>query len=159
MDKERRRFLRSGLSLPILATLVRFGVVPAAAAGLDLEPWPREAFAVKGVEEALQALYGELARRQDPRVRIRAEDLVENGAVVPIRIEADLPGVSEIALLAEKNPVPLQGRFRLAPGMEGFIATRVKLAESGRVFAVVCAEDGLHVAHKDIEVTIGGCGG
>ena len=119
---------------------------------------PRQAFASTSVDLALVALFGTANIPTSDKIRIGVARLAENGAVVPVKVEADLPGISEIALLATKNPVPLIARFDLTPRVRGFIATRVKLAESSEIVAVVNCQNGLFAARQAVEVTIGGCG-
>jgi sulfur-oxidizing protein SoxY len=47
----------------------------------------------------------------------------------------------------------------MRPTNRSNIATRLKLAESSKVIAVVKSEGKLYSATKQIKVTIGGCGG
>ena len=63
-----------------------------------------------------------------------------------------------IAIIATKNPVPLVATFVCSPRTRAFVATRIKLAESCDVIAVVETDDGCFRARKAVEVTIGGCG-
>ena len=46
-----------------------------------------------------------------------------------------------------------------AEGTDAYVATRVKMGESTRVFAVVKADGKLYSASKETKVTLGGCGG
>ena len=77
---------------------------------------------------------------------------------VPVSIETSLPGVSSISVLADKNPNPLIARFNLTPPCQGFIATRLKVAEPSNIVAVVESDGKLYSARKFIEVVAGGCG-
>ena len=45
------------------------------------------------------------------RGRKLARQIAENGAVVPIEISSNIPGTSSIAVVIEKNPFPLAGKF------------------------------------------------
>lgn len=85
-------------------------------------------------------------------------DLAENGAAVPVTVASSLPGVQEIAIVVESNPFPLVVRFSISDQTEAFVSTRVKMAQSGNVVAVVLANGKAHVASKAIKVTVGGCG-
>ena len=67
------------------------------------------------------------------------------------------PKPRSISILAAKNPIPLIATFKLEPGTKGFVATKIKMAESGEVVAVVKAGDSLISARKHIKVTAGGC--
>ena len=44
-------------------------------------------------------------------------------------------------------------------GTDPFVNTRVKLAESSKVYALVKADGKYYYAAKEVKVTIGGCGG
>jgi sulfur-oxidizing protein SoxY len=78
---------------------------------------------------------------------------------VPISVEADLPDVESISIIADKNATPLTSSFVLGKGTEPYIATRIKMGKTGNVIAVVKAGGKLYSASKEVKVTIGGCGG
>ena len=136
-----------------LALLTRVPEVLAAAAGR-----PSAAFAAEELDLALTALYGAATFPVSDKIRIGVARLAENGAVVPVKVDVDLPHVEEIALFASRNPVPLVGRFSLGPRTRPFVATRIKLKETCEVIAVVRTRDGLSMARAAVEVTVGGCG-
>ena len=146
--------------------LKRTGALAAAAmaAGL-LRPteafadWNKSAFESKTVADALRNL--KVASPADSKdIVIRAPDIAENGAVVPIEIQSNLPGTRSMAVLIEKNPFPYAGSFDLSQGALPFIALRVKMGETSNVRVVVATADGkFHAAAKEVKVTIGGCGG
>jgi len=146
----RRRLIRTVLGAYL--------AVPLAWAARALGPRPVDAFRSEKVDETLRALGGDIDIPTSPKIRIQAADLAENGAVVPIKIETQLPGVTSIAIVATKNPVPLVAQFLFGETAGGPLATRIKLAESCEVIAVVECADGRYQARKAIEVTIGGCG-
>jgi sulfur-oxidizing protein SoxY len=119
---------------------------------------PSEAFRAETIDDTLRSLYGEADILTSDKIRIAAADLAENGAVVPLKVEAKLSDVRAISIIAVENPIPLVGKFVFGKATAGFVATRVKLAKSGDVIAVVETANGLYQARKTIEVTIGGCG-
>jgi sulfur-oxidizing protein SoxY len=119
---------------------------------------PQVAFSQDDVEAAITALSAGAKPLASDKIRIGVARLAENGAVVPLKVDVDLPNVRTIAILATKNPVPLIARFDLAAGTRAFIATRVKLAESSEILALVETEAGWYLARQTVEVTIGGCG-
>jgi sulfur-oxidizing protein SoxY len=94
---------------------------------------------------------------QSDGIAIDMPVLAEDGSVVPIKVQARLDGVESITLIAEKNPVPLIGTFDLGPGVQPFIATRIKLAESSRVSVVVKSQGRLYSASRFVRVVKGGC--
>ncbi len=148
MNDSRRKALKT------VAALAAAGVVPAAWAA----EWNKAAFDVKTLPEALRALGAQLPASSEA-IRIKAPDIAENGAVVPVAIESELPGTQSIALLIEKNPQPLAASFDIPEGTEPSVSTRVKMGESSRVYALVKADGKFHVANKEIKITLGGCGG
>ena len=148
-----RRAVLRGLLAFALVGLARVPAALAAAAGR-----PAAAFAAEELDLALKALYGAASFPSSEKIRIGVAKLAENGAVVPVKVDVDLPHVAEIALFASRNPVPLVARFSLGPRTRPFIATRVKLKESCELIAVVRSRDGLAMARAPVEVTVGGCG-
>lgn len=119
--------------------------------------WPEKAFAQKTEQDAIAMLYGDEAITSSDAIKIGVHDLIENGAVVPVKVTAELDNVQSISVLVEKNPYPLIGRFELSPDAEGFVATRIKMGESSDIIAVVSADGTLYSARKFVEVTEGGC--
>jgi sulfur-oxidizing protein SoxY len=137
----------------------------AMAAGLlrpgeALADWNKGAFESKTVADALRNL--KVASPADSKdIVIRAPDIAENGAVVPIEIQSNIPGTRSIAVLVEKNPFPYAASFDFAQGAGlPFVALRLKMGETSNVRVVVATADGkFHAAAKEVKVTIGGCGG
>lgn len=119
---------------------------------------PVAAFRADTVAATLAELYPGQRIIESDAVRVAAADLAENGAVVPIKVTTELTDLRSISLIASANPVPLVATFVCGPRTQGFVATRIKLAESCDVVAVVETAQGCYRAQKSIEVTIGGCG-
>jgi sulfur-oxidizing protein SoxY len=92
-------------------------------------------------------------------IKIKAPDIAENGAVVPITVSTGMSGVESIAVLIEKNPQPLACSYDLGSNTEGFVSCRVKMGKTSDLIAVVKSGGKLHSAKKTVKVTIGGCGG
>ena len=91
---------------------------------------------------------------------IEAPQIAENGAVVPIEISSNLPGTKSIAVVIEKNPFPLAGKFDFGEGALPFVKVNVKMGETSNVRVVADAGGRLlRRASKEVKVTIGGCGG
>ena len=89
-------------------------------------------------------------------------DIAENGAVVPVRIEIDtsvLSDVSKIYVIVEKNPNPLAAVFQVPPNTQPYAETRVKVAQTGNLYAVAEANGQLYMMQRETKVTLGGCGG
>jgi sulfur-oxidizing protein SoxY len=146
------------------------GALAAGAAGLAagaglLSPravfaaWSDSAFQATTASGALKALLGSDSLEDSAAIKIKAPDIAENGAVVPVSVTAELEGVESVSILAEKNATPLTASFDLGPGAEPYVSTRIKMGKTGNVVAVVKAGGKLYTAKKEVKVTIGGCGG
>lgn len=147
---ERRDFLRQVALLPALVSLGLLTGREALAAAEAI------AFDATSVQEALSALGGISA--SGTQISLTVPDIAENGAMVPIIIASTLKSVEEIFVVVESNPNPLVVRFTVPESTQPYISTRIKMAESGNVFAVVRAEGKLYSVHKQTVVTVGGCG-
>ena len=156
MNRSRRNALKTGGGASVLALLFAAGIVkPGDALAQQLN---QAAFEVKTLSEALRAL-GAQNPAPSTAIQIKAPEIAENGAVVPIGIESRLPGTQSITLLIEKNPAPLTASFDIPAGTEPSVSTRVKMGESSDVYALVKADGKFYVAKKEIKITLGGCGG
>jgi len=141
------------------------GTVGTAVAAILLAPLRAfatarnvEAFDSKSAVDALRALGAADAVETDAVV-IRAPDIAENSAIVHIEIESKLPGTETIWVFAEKNPQPLVAQFDLLPGIDPFVAVRIKMAESAFIRVVVKADGKFWFARRETKVTLGGCAG
>jgi len=127
----------------------------AAAAGLIK---PTEVLAVEWNKAAFEAK-GAAGASDSKDILIKAPDIAENGAVVPIEVTSKVAGTSAIMLMVEKNPQPLTANFDLANGAEGYVSTRIKMGQTSNIRAVVKAGGKYYTTSKEVKVTIGGCGG
>ena len=148
--KSRRVLLKQGGLLALLASCGALTIEQARAADVP-------GFDAKTLDEALKTLGGQPADSKD--VMITAPDIAENGAVVPVAVTSALPKTEAIYILFENNPFPLTAMFAIPDGTEPYVATRVKMAESAKLYAVVKADGKLYWASKETKVTLGGCGG
>jgi len=155
-DLSRRTALKGAGAGTLLAAATAAGLLRPSDALAD---WNKGAFEAKTVSDALKSL--KIAAPAETKdIAIKAPDIAENGAVVPIEIQSNIPGTKSIAVLIEKNPFPYVGSFDVSQGAMPFVALRVKIGESSNVRVVVAAADGrFYTAVKEVKVTIGGCGG
>jgi sulfur-oxidizing protein SoxY len=119
---------------------------------------PRAAFDAKNVADAMKGM-GVSAPADSKDISIKAPDIAENGAVVPVEVTSSIAGTTSIAILAEKNNTPLVANFDFAGGTQGYVSTRIKMGATAQVRAVVTAGGKSYTAAKEVKVTIGGCGG
>jgi len=122
------------------------------------QEWSQAAFATKSLEDLVKLLGGSGAQ-ESAEVAIVAPDIAENGAVVPIGVVSKLAKTESIAILVEKNPNVLAATFTLPEGTLPDLQTRVKMAQTSNVFALVKAGGKFFYAAKEIKITLGGCGG
>ncbi len=152
---KRRSFLKGSLAGSTVAVAVSAGLL---APGQVLAAWPKSAFDAKSVGDALQGI-GASSPSNSGDISIKAPDIAENGAVVPITVNTSIKGATAIAILAEKNASPLAANFVLGKNAEGYVSTRIKMVKTSDVIAVVQAGGKSYSNKKEVKVTIGGCGG
>jgi len=153
---KRRTFLKGTLASSMAGMAVSAGLLTPRVV---LAAWPESSFAAKSVDGVLEALLGSSNASPSGDIKIKAPDIAENGAVVPITISTSMSGVEVITVMVEKNPQPLACNFNLGSNTEGFVSTRVKMGKTSDLIAVVKAGGKLFSAKKTVKVTIGGCGG
>lgn len=115
------------------------------------------------LDAAIRRLTGGATPREG-RVTLELAELVENGNAVPVTVSVDSPmttadHVRTIALFAARNPAPEVAVFRLgARAGRARVATRMRLATSGRVVALAQTSDGAWWSHSvDVLVTLAAC--
>jgi sulfur-oxidizing protein SoxY len=153
---KRRIFLKGSLATGVIGVAASAGLLTPRA---SLAAWSKEAFEAKDVNTALSGLFGSSDLTGSDKIKIKAPDIAENGAVVPISVTSDISGIESISIIAEKNASPLTANFILGPGAEGYVSTRIKMGKTSSVIAVVKAGGKLYSTGKEVKVTIGGCGG
>ena len=149
----RRAVLRGGGALGVGAALLALGLLPHTAHAADERP----PFVATTLADALAALGAEHPARSDA-ITIQSPDMASNGAVVDVTVTSKLPGTREIVLLVSKNPNPLAARLRFPEGTQPLVKTRVKMAQSGDLVALVYSDEGLFMAQRPVAITVGGCG-
>ena len=156
IDIKRRLFLKGSVAAGAVGVAFGAGVLTP---GQVLAAWPKDAFEAKDYDGALTALMGGAGAEQSAEVDVKAPEIAENGAVVPITISTAMEGVESIAIMAPNNPIPLVANFVMGAGALGYASTRIKMGKTGDVIGVVKAGGKLYKASKEVKVTIGGCGG
>jgi len=154
MQETRRSVIRAGGALGLLAAFGTALLKPGRA----LAARNQGAFEAKSAVDAMRSL-GVSNAEDSKDIVIRAPDIAENGAVVPMDITSNIPGTTSISVFIEKNPFPYTGTFDFSQGAVPFVHLRAKLGESTPVRVVVAAGGKYYTAVKEVKVTIGGCGG
>jgi sulfur-oxidizing protein SoxY len=156
MNHKRRLMLKGSLAAGAVGVAVGAGLLTPRAV---MAAWSKEAFESEDMNTALSASMGSSKMTESDKVKLKAPDIAENGAVVPVTVTSGIDGTSSIGIIVANNPTPLTATFNLGPTTEGYISTRIKMGKTSDVIAVVKAGGKLYSAKKEVKVTIGGCGG
>lgn len=155
MNTLRRNVLKGAGSASAVAVAVAAGLLKPTEV---MAAWNKAAFEAKDMNDALKSMNA--AGAVDSKaIAIKAPDIAENGAVVPVEVTSTLPNTTNIAIFAEKNASPLVGSYAFTNGAPGYVSTRIKMGTTSLVRAVVTAGGKTYTAAKEVKVTIGGCGG
>ena len=149
MNRSRRRALKLlagvafAVALPgrLMAALVR----------------PQAAFDARNLQDIYTAL-GAVPQDSD-LIQLETPDIAENGAVVPVSVTSTIPDTRKIYIAIEKNPNPLAAVFTIPEGTDAWVSTRVKVAQTCVIYAMVEAGGKLYKVGRETKVTLGGCGG
>ena len=147
----------------------KLGTVTAAAAVI-----PTMSFAASSkpagpnkmdFKTALNAITGGKTPKKSSKVHLKAPEIAENGAVVPVTVTVDSPMtqndyVKAIHILNGKNSNARCIDVFLTPANgKAMFSTRIKLGGTQDVTAVVELSNGTFlIASQSVKVTIGGCG-
>ncbi len=121
--------------------------------------WTESAFKADKQDAAMKALLGSADAADSAEVTLKAPDIAENGAVVPVTVRTKMANVESISIFVANNPNPLVAEFIIPAGTEADVSTRLRMGKTSQVTAVVKADGKLYSAAKEVKVTIGGCGG
>jgi sulfur-oxidizing protein SoxY len=156
MEHGRRNILKSAGAAGAVTVAMAAGLLkPGAVFAAD---WNKAGFDAKDLNAALASVGGSGAVASGDIV-VKAPDIAENGAVVPIEVMSNIAGTDTIILIGEKNGFPLLADFNLSNGAVGYVSTRIKLGATSNITAVVKAGGKVYKASKEVKVTVGGCGG
>lgn len=154
MQNNRRVFLKGSLAASAVGIAVGAGLLTPRAV---FAAWPEAAYKAKSVADALTAVMGSGSFTESADVSVKAPDIAENGAVVPVTVEGK--GAAEaVAILVEGNDMPLVCNYALT-GAAAYLSTRIKMGKTSNVIGVLKSGGKLIGAKKEVKVTIGGCGG
>jgi sulfur-oxidizing protein SoxY len=156
MNHNRRVLLKGTLAAGATGLAISAGLLTPKIA---LAAWPKAAFEAKDMNTALQDALGSSTLTSSDKVKLKAPDIAENGAVVPVTVTSDIKDIESISIVVKENGTPLAATFNLGPTTLGDISTRIKMGKTSDVVAVVKSGGKLYSASKNVKVTIGGCGG
>ncbi len=121
--------------------------------------WPKESFDIKDLTESVSSVYGHNNLEESSKVKLKAPEIAENGAIVPINVSTTLDNVESIMIFVENNPQPLSSGYQLTSLSEPSIGTRLKMGKTSNVMAAVKSNGKVYTSTQEVKVTIGGCGG
>ena len=150
MNQHRRSLMKYSAVFGLMASA---GLISVAQA----QEWNKAAFEGKSLDDVFKVL-GAGTPDKSSAVTLNAQDIAENGAVVPVGIITTLKA-EQMAILVEKNPSALAAQFFIPAGTEPFVTTRIKMGQTSNVYALVKAEGKWSMSVKEVKVTLGGCGG
>lgn len=152
LNNNKRNFLFQVTSIAALSMLGSISRVFAE--------WQESLFTHKELNEVFNSLTNNATPAESENIHIKAPEIAENGAVVPITVDASIQDVTSISIIVDNNPSPLTSSFEIDPQLEAYVATRVKMAKSSNIIALIKTKNNeFFTASKSIKVTIGGCGG
>ena len=152
MKNNRRAFI---LNSTAVFTLLGLGFFPTAG---RVEEWQQNWFRDGRTIDEIFAALGVNKPLVDRRVVIQAPDTAENGAYVGIGIESSIPDINAVAFFVEKNPTVLAGYFEIKNSSKLKFATKIKMAETSNLVALIKAGDSYLMNTRHIKVVLGGCG-
>jgi sulfur-oxidizing protein SoxY len=156
MNQNRRVLLKGTFAAGATGIAISAGLLTPKAV---LAAWPKAAFEAKDTNAAIEAAHGSSTTTESGDIKLKAPDIAENGAVVPITVTSNIDSTEAISIVVKENGTPLAATFNLADNTKGFVSTRIKMAKTSDVTAVVKAGGKLYSTSKNVKVTIGGCGG
>jgi len=156
MNQNRRVLLKSTFAAGATGIAISAGLLTPKAV---LAAWPKAAFEAKDSKAALEASLGSSATTESSDIQLKAPDIAENGAVVPVTITSSIANTEAVSIIVAENGTPLAATFNLGATTSGSVSTRIKMGKTSDVTAVVKAGGKLYSTSKNVKVTIGGCGG
>jgi sulfur-oxidizing protein SoxY len=154
---ERREFLAGSSGATALALAAASGLTPAYAQ--NAPGWNKAAFDSKSLADVAKVLGATSAPVESKELLLQAPEIAENGNVVRVGAQSNLPNTTQIALVVEKNPNALAAMFDIPSGTDANVSTNIKMGQSSNVYALAKVGDKFFYAVKEVKVTLGGCGG
>ena len=109
--------------------------------------------------DAIKAMFGDGKLNPTDKIKMVAPKLAENGGSIPISLKSDLD-IETIAFFQDANPRSATVVFSVPEGQKVNYSFRIKMRQTAYVTVVAKTKDGkLHTLTKEIDVSIGGCGG
>ena len=109
--------------------------------------------------DAIKEMFGSGGLKKSDAIKFKAPKLAENGGSIPIDLSSKLD-IETIALFQDANPRSATVVFSVPEGQKVNYSFRIKMRQTAVVTIVAKTRDGqLLTTAKEIDVSIGGCGG
>ncbi|MFT5258397.1 MAG: sulfur-oxidizing protein SoxY [Saprospiraceae bacterium] len=153
---KRRSFLQGAIATSTLSTLASAGLlIPQAVLAAN---YPAAAFDTENSATAVSNLFGSTDAADSANITLKAPEVAENGAVVPIKVSTNGP-TEMIAVVVEENPRPLVMSATFGEGASGYLSGRIKMGKTSKVVAYAKMNGQVVKTMAEVKVTAGGCGG
>ncbi|HIP11932.1 MAG TPA: thiosulfate oxidation carrier protein SoxY [Arcobacter sp.] len=148
----RRNFL--GLSVGVAAA----AMIPASLSATNFRATKPKAWTAHNINDAMTEIFGTSNTTVSKKIKLKAPDIAENGAVIPVTISTKM-NAKTMAIFQDANPESAVAVFTVPANGIPEYSIRIKMAKTGTVTAVADVDGKLYSASKVVKVTIGGCGG
>jgi len=150
----RRKFF--GLSAAALA----LAVAPVTSLrAVDFRTTKPKAWEAEKSVDAIKEMFGSAGLKKSDKIKMKAPDLAENGGSIPITLTSKLD-IETIALFQDANPRAATVVFSVPEGQKVDYSFRIKMRQTAVITIVAKTRDGqLLTTAKEVDVSIGGCGG
>jgi len=117
------------------------------------------------IEKTMHRLFGGRPIKDGSQIiTLELPLIAEDGGNVAISVDVKSPMTAQsyvkaIYVLSDKNPRPLSAKFSLTPACgQAYVATNLRLADTGDVRAVAEMQDGaLLMVKRSVRVVVAGC--
>jgi sulfur-oxidizing protein SoxY len=148
--QNRRSFLKSCVIALNVAVVGLMETIPSWAADAQND----KALEAKDTAGALAAL-GVQSPSPGKRILLDVPEIADEKETISIKVKSAIPNTDWIAVLVDKNPHPFIGQFDLVAKATS-IETKVKLAQTSMVVAVVRADGKYYRVDKEVKVAVAG---
>jgi len=146
---------RNILTLSVLTALV----LPLGAQATDYRETNPKAWTAQTVNDAVQALYGDVKLIKSADITLKAPTVVASGASVPVSVKSPIDAKS-VSLYQDANPESAVAVWNVLEGAIINYSTKVKLKTNSKVIVVIEGKDGnYYTTERSVQVTGGGCEG
>jgi len=151
---ERRKFLTMGVVAGAAILMPATSLYAANFRETKPKAWEAEKS-----PEAIKAMFGDVKLEKTDAVKMTAPKLAENGGSIPIKLKSDLD-IETVAFFQDANPRSATVVFSIPEGQKLNYSFRIKMRQTAVVTVVAKTRDGKFLTlNKEIDVSIGGCGG